>query len=66
MITDILKPGRNKLAFTAWCMNSVDIWECGEEERLLNEAIEYLTKAIGKRPRGFRAPSWDMSPFTSN
>ena len=35
-----------------------------EEQELLNQSIEALTKAIGKRPVGYRAPSWAMSPFT--
>ena len=35
-----------------------------EEERLLDQAIEYLTKVTGKRPVGYRAPSWAFSPVT--
>ena len=35
-----------------------------EEQRLLNESIDTLTKAIGRRPVGYRAPSWAMSRFT--
>jgi peptidoglycan/xylan/chitin deacetylase (PgdA/CDA1 family) len=35
-----------------------------EEQRLLNQAIEYLTKATGKRPVGYRAPSWQFSQWT--
>jgi peptidoglycan/xylan/chitin deacetylase (PgdA/CDA1 family) len=37
-----------------------------EEQRLLNQAIDYLTKAIGKRPVGYRAPSWQFSQWTPN
>jgi peptidoglycan/xylan/chitin deacetylase (PgdA/CDA1 family) len=33
----------------------------GEEERLLKQAIDYLTKATGKKPVGYRAPSWSFS-----
>ena len=36
-----------------------------EEERLLDQAIEYLTKATGKRPVGYRAPSWAFSASRS-
>ena len=36
----------------------------GEEERLLDRAIAYLTKATGKRPVGYRAPSWAFSGVT--
>jgi peptidoglycan/xylan/chitin deacetylase (PgdA/CDA1 family) len=35
-----------------------------EEQRLLDQAIEYLTRASGKRPVGYRAPSWQFSPWT--
>jgi peptidoglycan-N-acetylglucosamine deacetylase len=35
-----------------------------EEQRLLTQAIEFLTKATGKRPVGYRAPSWQFSPWT--
>jgi peptidoglycan/xylan/chitin deacetylase (PgdA/CDA1 family) len=35
-----------------------------EEQRLLNQAIDYLTKATGKRPVGYRAPSWQFSQWT--
>ena len=35
-----------------------------EEQRLLDQAIETLTTAIGKRPVGYRAPSWQFSNYT--
>jgi len=35
-----------------------------KEEELLNRAIDYLTKATGKRPVGYRAPAWAFSPYT--
>jgi peptidoglycan/xylan/chitin deacetylase (PgdA/CDA1 family) len=35
-----------------------------EEQRLLNQAIDHMTKAIGKRPVGYRAPSWQFSQWT--
>ena len=31
---------------------------------MLNRAIETLTKAIGKKPVGYRAPSWQFSQYT--
>ena len=31
---------------------------------LLDQAIDYLTKATGKRPVGYRAPSWAFSAST--
>jgi peptidoglycan/xylan/chitin deacetylase (PgdA/CDA1 family) len=34
------------------------------EQDMLNRAIETLTKAIGKKPVGYRAPSWQFSQYT--
>lgn len=38
--------------------------DAAEEERLLSQALEVLTKATGKRPVGYRAPSWAFSQYT--
>jgi peptidoglycan-N-acetylglucosamine deacetylase len=35
-----------------------------EEQRLLNQSIETLTRMAGKRPIGYRAPSWKHSGWT--
>jgi peptidoglycan/xylan/chitin deacetylase (PgdA/CDA1 family) len=35
-----------------------------EEQRLLTQSIELLTKQMGKRPVGYRAPSWQFSFWT--
>ena len=35
-----------------------------EEQRLLNQSLDTLTKMIGKRPVGYRAPSWKFSGWT--
>ena len=35
-----------------------------EEQRLLNQSIETLTQMVGKRPVGYRAPSWKFSGWT--
>lgn len=35
-----------------------------EEQRLLNLSIDTLTKMTGKRPVGYRAPSWKFSRWT--
>ena len=35
-----------------------------EEQRLLTQSIDLLTKAMGKRPVGYRAPSWQFSFWT--
>lgn len=35
-----------------------------EEQRLLDQSIETLTRLMGKRPVGYRAPSWKFSGWT--
>jgi peptidoglycan/xylan/chitin deacetylase (PgdA/CDA1 family) len=35
-----------------------------EEQRLLNQSLETLTRMTGRRPVGYRAPSWKFSTFT--
>jgi peptidoglycan-N-acetylglucosamine deacetylase len=35
-----------------------------EEQRLLNQSIQTLTDMTGKRPVGYRAPSWKFSGWT--
>ncbi len=65
MIPAIMKSGRHEIGVHGWiheyppALTSAD-----EEERLLNQAIEYLTKATGKRPVGYRAPAWAFSAHT--
>ncbi len=64
MLASILKSGRNEVGVHGWIHEFPPRLAEGEEERLLDRAIEYLTKATGKRPVGYRAPSWAFSPVT--
>jgi peptidoglycan/xylan/chitin deacetylase (PgdA/CDA1 family) len=65
MIPAILKGGRHEIGVHGWIHESLPaIDDPAEEERLLNQAIDYLTKATGKRPVGYRAPSWAFSSHT--
>jgi peptidoglycan/xylan/chitin deacetylase (PgdA/CDA1 family) len=65
MIPAILKPGRHEIGVHGWIHEYLPTVEsAAEEERLLNQAIEFLTKATGKRPLGYRAPSWAFSTHT--
>jgi peptidoglycan-N-acetylglucosamine deacetylase len=65
MIPAIVKSGRHEIAVHGWIHEYLPtINDAAEEERLLNKAIEYLTKAAGKRPVGYRAPSWAFSEHT--
>ena len=64
MLSAILKSGRHEVGVHGWIHEFTPRLGEGEEERLLDQAIEYLTKATGKRPVGYRAPSWAFSPIT--
>jgi len=64
MLAAIQKGGRHEIGVHGWIHEFPPRLADGEEERLLDKAIEYLTKATGKRPVGYRAPSWAFSPVT--
>jgi len=65
MIPAIQKRGRHEIGVHGWIHESPPaINNEAEEERLLNQAIDYLTKAAGKRPLGYRAPGWAFSQYT--
>jgi peptidoglycan/xylan/chitin deacetylase (PgdA/CDA1 family) len=58
MIPDIVKRKRHEIGVMGWSdENPVLINNAVEEERLLTRAVDYLTKAAGRRPVGSRGPS---------
>jgi peptidoglycan-N-acetylglucosamine deacetylase len=64
MVRGIVASGRHEIGVHGWIHEFPPRLEPAEEERLLDRAIEYLTKVIGKRPVGYRAPSWAFSGAT--
>lgn len=65
MIPAIMKSGRHEIAVHGWIHEFPPATgSAAEEERLLTQAIDYLTKATGKRPVGYRAPAWAFSDNT--
>jgi peptidoglycan/xylan/chitin deacetylase (PgdA/CDA1 family) len=65
MIPSIVKAGRHEIGVHGWIHENLpSIADASVEERLMMRSIEYLSKATGKRPVGFRAPSWAFSPHT--
>jgi peptidoglycan/xylan/chitin deacetylase (PgdA/CDA1 family) len=65
MIPAIMKPGRHEIGVHGWIHENLpDLNDADEEERLLRQVVEYVTKATGKRPVGNRAPSWAFSNYT--
>ena len=64
MLAAIMKSGRNEIGVHGWIHEFPPRLGPGEEERLLDKAIDYLTRVTGKRPAGYRAPSWAFSDIT--
>jgi peptidoglycan-N-acetylglucosamine deacetylase len=66
MIKDILaSPLKHEIGVHGWIHELLPALNNeAEEQRLLNQAIDYLTKAMGRRPVGYRAPSWQFSKWT--
>src|SRR4030095_2391738 len=65
MIPSILKSGRHEIGVHGWIHEALPSVNDGTlEQDLLPRAIETLTRAIGKKPVGYRAPSWQFSPWT--
>jgi len=64
-IPAILKSGRHEIGVHGWIHEYLPaIGNASEEDRLLTQAIDYLTKAAGKPPVGYRAPAWAFSEYT--
>ncbi len=65
MIPDILSKNMHEIGIHGWIHERLPtLNDEQEEQRLLDQSIETLTKAMGKRPVGYRAPSWKFSKYT--
>ena len=65
MIDDIQASGRHEIGVHGWIHERLPLLnDEREERRLLTQSIELLTKMTGKRPVGYRAPSWQFSFWT--
>jgi peptidoglycan/xylan/chitin deacetylase (PgdA/CDA1 family) len=65
MTEDILSKQLHEIGVHGWVHEQLRILDdAREEQRLLIQSIEYITKAIGKRPVGYRAPAWVFSRYT--
>jgi peptidoglycan-N-acetylglucosamine deacetylase len=61
----ILQRRRHEIGVHGWIHEFwPDITDAAEEQRLLARSIDYLAKAVGKRPVGVRAPGSGFSPHT--
>ena len=65
MIPNILASARHEIGVHGWVHENLRVLDDEHAEKeLLTRSIDYLTKAIGKRPVGFRAPAWAFSRYT--
>jgi peptidoglycan/xylan/chitin deacetylase (PgdA/CDA1 family) len=65
MIPAILAHKRHEIGVHGWIHEHLGVLRNeAQEQKLLTDSIQTLSRAIGKRPVGYRAPSWAMSPFT--
>src|SRR5438046_268686 len=65
MVKDIVAAGKHEIGIHGWIHEDLPALNNeAEEQRMLNQAIETLTRAIGKKPVGYRAPSWHFSQYT--
>lgn len=65
MISSIQAKKRHEIGVHGWIHENLsELNDQAAEQKLLNQSIELLTKTLGKKPVGYRAPSWAMSPFT--
>jgi peptidoglycan/xylan/chitin deacetylase (PgdA/CDA1 family) len=65
MIKEIQVPGRHEIGIHGWIHERLPTLNNEKEElRLLTQSLELLTKMTGKRPVGYRAPSWQFSYWT--
>jgi peptidoglycan/xylan/chitin deacetylase (PgdA/CDA1 family) len=60
----IQKSGMHEIAVHGWIHELNTALDGPTEERLLRQAVDTLEEITGKRPVGYRAPSWNHSPNT--
>jgi peptidoglycan/xylan/chitin deacetylase (PgdA/CDA1 family) len=64
MIENIQASGRHEIGIHGWIHERNATFPRDDEERLLRQAVERMTELMGKRPVGYRAPSWNFSDNT--
>lgn len=64
MIAEIQASGRHEIGIHGWIHERNAQLPRDVEKRLLEQALERMTDLVGKRPVGYRAPSWNFSDNT--
>jgi peptidoglycan/xylan/chitin deacetylase (PgdA/CDA1 family) len=66
IVPSIMASGRHEIGVHGWIHENLPaLNDAAREQQLLNQAIDALTKATGKRPVGYRAPVWQFSEYTA-
>ena len=56
--------GLHEIAAHGWIHERNAQLDAATERRLLEQAVATITEITGRRPLGYRAPSWNLSPAT--
>ena len=64
MAEQIDESGMHEIAVHGWIHERNTMLDGPTERRLLEQATETIGEIIGRRPVGYRAPSWNFSPNT--
>jgi peptidoglycan-N-acetylglucosamine deacetylase len=61
VVEDIVKRG-HEVGHHGYCHENPVALEQPKERKILEKGLESLERVTGKRPIGYRSPSWDLSP----
>ena len=64
MVDVIQQSGRHEFAVHGWIHELNTELDADTERDLIGRATDYLESVTGRRPVGYRAPSWNFSPNT--
>jgi peptidoglycan-N-acetylglucosamine deacetylase len=64
MLDAIKKSGRHEFGVHGWIHEMNMTLPDSVERALVRRALDDLTRITGRRPTGYRAPSWNFSPNT--
>ncbi len=64
MVDVIRASGRHEFGVHGWIHELNSALDAETEREFVRRATDYLEEATGRRPVGYRAPSWDFSPNT--
>lgn len=64
MVEVIQESGRHEFGVHGWIHELNTTLDADTERELVRRATDYLEEATGRRPVGYRAPSWNFSPYT--